>query len=143
VIPMDLALLGGAAAPDRATEVGTTGVCSGGEHRGVNSAANRDHAALHRMVWRDEEGPRGPYPAGDAQNARPAVKRVRATRDGRVTPLAVAAVLDALVFAPPTFGLVANSVSLFVARDGHYDAVVASLILIWLFTAVLARRGAH
>lgn len=78
------------------------------------------------------------YPTGGPQNAGPAIKRVRWTRNGRALPLALAASLDVVIFAPPTMGLIATSLRLLVAREGQYDAVVAALVLIWAFTIVLA-----
>ena len=77
-------------------------------------------------------------PPDDVRNALPAIHTLRTTRHQRATPLMAIAILDVLVFAPPSLGLLWTSVTLLVAREGRYDAVVASLILIWLFTIVLA-----
>src|SRR3954465_6916683 len=74
----------------------------------------------------------------DVRNALPAIHAVRTTRRHRASPLLAIAILDVLVFAPPSIGLLWTSLTLVITREGHYDAVVASLILIWLFTIVLA-----
>jgi hypothetical protein len=77
-------------------------------------------------------------PPDDVRNALPAIHTVRTTRHQRATPLMVIAILDVLVFAPPSIGLLSTSVTLLVTREGRYDPVVASLLVIWLFTIVLA-----
>ena len=74
----------------------------------------------------------------DIRNNEHAVNLVRTARRQRALPLATIAVLDALVYAPPSISLLWTSFTLLIAREGRYDAVVATLIIIWLFTIVLA-----
>lgn len=79
-----------------------------------------------------------PFPPGGPLNATDAISNVRRVLFTRALPLTAVAVAEAVIFSKPAIEIAARGVPLFIGDPGNsWNAVAASLVVIWFFTVVL------